>query len=216
MLEYSDVIEKLNSNTPFAFSRWGDGEFAIVKGEGRIYNIIINREGPIISKYTYVLEDILERTPNYYIGIQPLAKSTFPNLVENYTRHLKTFNADILHHASISKNLQLFIDALLTKEVIIVGPKYLSKLPFYFEHIVTPLKKVWNYDREILHRLKSKDLTNKVVLYSSSVVSNFLIDQLHKNGTHIDTGSVFDPYCGVIARSYHSSIKHNLYGNRSI
>ena len=61
------------------------------------------------------------------------------------------------------------------------------------------------FEGSIIHGIKG----NPVYLVSAAMNSNVIIDQLPKDCTAIDIGSVFDPYLGRPRASYQYTMKIN-------
>ena len=115
-------------------------------------------------------------------------------------------SADILHHASIKGELAPFIEALEGRKVIMVGPKHLHSLGFKMVYV--PLKNAWTKYEALKAIVKSHIEPGCVVLYSCGMMAEVFINELYSTKfTQIDTGSVFDPYCGVRSRRYHFKLE---------
>lgn len=209
---YSVFLKDIKSGKPFAFSRFGDGEF----------NAIMNKRGNNCDGHNYYhdmgveLRAVLMRNrkavPNYHIGIQDMAKRQragepdFDNLVmPHYT------NSNCFHKANIREgNLNRFFDALKGKDVVIVGPEHLSQLDqFQFRMILIPLKNCWEFKPNALSQCFKNLRPGRVFLFCASMMSNVLIDYLwsiDNKCTYIDIGSALDPYVGKNSRSYHKNL----------
>lgn len=210
-LDYPTLLNLLKNNQKLSFSRWGDGEFGLAFKLEPVYSIVMDRNNsPEFIAAGEMIKEILLSKPEYYIGIQNHAKKLFGDKIESYYKDLNTFDADIIHKASQKQRLQSLIDILKDREVVLIGPGYLNLPIKPIKHIVIPIKNVWNYTEEISDRIQDELSDNRVFLYSASIVSNILIDRFYIVGTHLDMGSVFDPYCGVNSRKYHSQITWKL------
>ena len=207
---YNEIISKLKSGEPFKFSRWGDGEWLCMIGaEGH------NRDGnTYIPELGTELLTILNSQPGYYIGIQHgvfynerLRVHAINELFRNDTLNL--VDGDILHKASEFGYLQPFIDALKSRNTVIIGTDYFSALPF--RHIVTPGTNSYDYNEKIFREIDLMDETghnyNPVYLVASAMNSNVIIDKLPDNVTAIDIGSVLDPYLGINRAAYQRNTK---------
>jgi len=216
-MNYTEHIDKINNKERYSFSRFGDGE----------WNAILEKKGFNCDGHHYFtdmgvrLKEILEETPDYYIGLQNLAKRTYPVNIQRFTNDFNlTWSAsDIFHNASINNNLKPLLDALETRNVVLVGGEHLEKFNKKYRFIKIPSKDCWLKHKETLttiqERLLKHDVNENeepksfVILFCASMMSNVLIDELHNlakqptiDATLIDIGSVFDMYVGVNSRSY--------------
>jgi len=83
-------------------------------------------------------------------------------------------------------------------------------------NIKTAEESVWKYNEELKEKIEKciSETEDPVILYSSSFSAKILIDHFYnkyqESITQIDTGSLFDPYAGVISRSYHGEVVKRL------
>jgi hypothetical protein len=202
---YDEICTMLENNMPFKFARYGDGEFNCMFGKaGR--NCDGHEYTPELARRLYQAL----KNAYYIIGVQPLALTLYQEKIRHLIDHKLdvVVNADVLHNASIDKQLPRFIKALDHRYVIIVGPAHLSQY-FNAVHIIIPEVNCWTMYEDIKKQLafhldESKEA---VVLFAASMMSEVLIDDFKlTNHTLIDVGSVFDPYCGVKSRRYHHKL----------
>lgn len=219
MLSIQDMTDMLIENKAFSFARYGDGE----------WNAIFGRKGANCDRHSYTLpglkEDltktIVEHRP-YFYGMQGLTK-------RKPSEELKTFlqgifipwvDADILHHASKNGKLNPFIKALRKKKLCFVGPEHLKELDldsaetanictFYY----TQKKNCYLEKDKIIKTIKTWYEDFDVFLFSAGFLSEVLIWELFPIIGHrwmIDMGSLWDPYCGINSRTYHSRITDEI------
>lgn len=198
-----DVLcTKLKNRIPFAFSRWGDGEwFTVAKRQG--HNCDGNIYYPELGDR---LHEIVSVKQDYYMGKQNVGLFS---LADKYTQDWK--EADVFHWASIDSKFQPWIDLLYKVPVIYVGNADLKKLPFIDLFIEIPQKNVWNIYADILEQITQALLfKHSVVCFSAGMAANVFVHDLweySKEHTYIDVGSVFDPYIGKHTRTYHRNLK---------
>ncbi len=200
------MIRLIQDQTPFAFSRWGDGEWHCVLGhKGR------NCDGH--SYFTDLgasLAHVL-REQSHTFGMQSLAKRT---MGEEITKWLQAnsldplwTDADILHNAAWDGRLHEFTDALKVRGFVLVGPVHLAGLnPLC--HIRTSETQAWLGKERIL--IESMDAMDKypsaIFVLCCGPMANWLTHVLwgygHHSRTIIDAGSVFDPWGSRRARTY--------------
>jgi hypothetical protein len=208
-MDYQELISKVDLGEQFSLSRWGDGEWYALLGRYPTgANCDNHKYFPSLGK---ALVSVLASSPEYYLGIQPLAKAKVPEDIQRFTTayNLKWIDSSLLHRASIRGEMELLFNVLRDVSVLIVGPKHLENLSaFTFDHIVIPDLDCWlHFDaiaRQIHTYLNSSGPL--VILYCASMMSNVLIDEFAGQATQIDMGSVLDPYAGVKTRTYHHSL----------
>ena len=111
------------------------------------------------------------------------------------------------------------METIMSKNVVIVGPEYLSKLNkhFKFRHIKVPLKNCYNDIDRITEEIKIIDDTESgiIFLFSASMPSNIIIDKFDSNrNTYIDWGSVWDTFFDSARFSFikkRSTSNHNKF-----
>jgi len=208
-ISYNDFHLKIENSENFSFARYNDGEWGLILKKNPNYSVICGRWGKEMSKQGEILKEIVNNPVDYYIGISPwVLKNWLDEVLDNSSNHNMMINSHIFHDLGKERFLN-FLNLLKQRNTILVGPKYLSELNFYKEHIITPEEFVWDYIEDILPKLDKviNRYKNPVVMYSASIATNSFINKLYgKYGntiTQIDIGSTLDPYCGVASRSGH-------------
>ena len=208
------IYRKLN----YSFSRFGDGEWIAILNIDAKENCDGHQYFDDMGEQ---LRHAITSSSEYYKGIQPLAwrcmsKDILPLLAPVVDRY---FNADIFHKASEYGLIQPFFDALNTREVILVGPCYLSTQDRIEvkKHIPIPLKNCWLDAENILKSVRkyldkeSIEKNSVVVLFCASMAANVFVDLLYKQyknkHSFFDIGSLLDPYANVNTRTYHKKLK---------
>jgi len=200
-----DIIYKIESNEPFALTRWGDGEwYNIRKLQGA------NCDGNIYyPDLGDALKEIVSVKQDYILGAQDYKTFNLTSDVEDYDQDW--IDADIFHKASMEGKLQPFIDILTSKQVTYIGNSDLVNLTFVNQFIVIPQNNVWLQKEELMEIVRSTfENTPKVYCFSAGMATNVFIHELwkeNKTNTYIDVGSVFDPYVGKATRGYHRNLK---------
>jgi len=212
---YDEIVGMLRDRVPFAFSRFGDGEFNAIYGVEGV-NCDGHRYFPDMGRR---LREIVEREPDYLMGLQPGAilmhgawrtvaiSGGTPNDGQR-----SWMLADSLHDASLNNRLDSFLDALGGRDVLLVGAEHLRGFSESkgWRYQPVPAHDCWTAYEETLEGLKSSiPSSGGVLLFCASMMSNVLLDDLYTlnpANTYIDTGSLFDPYAGVISRLYHEEL----------
>ena len=206
-----EICEKIRDKIPFAFSRFGDGEWlAISQTQPNGTNCDGNKYYKDLGER---LKEIISKKQDYYVGHQNVNAYT---LKKEYPQ--EWVNSDIFHELSEMKGLDYIFDLLDSVHVVYIGNESLSSLPFIDEFIEIPYNNVWdNYD-VVLKEIKDKiqDGTHKTFLFSAGMACEIFIHDLwefNKHNTYMDIGSVFDPYVGRFTRSYHHRLQKisNIY-----
>lgn len=198
-----EIVSKLDRKEQFAFSRWGDGEFAALFGDEGQNCDGVRYESDMVSELKKILSEA-----DYYLGKQPY----YPNLyTQSRIRQIEALSndwidADVFHTASKKGELRPFLKALGNRDVILVGNGRLKNLDtfFEFEFIQTPSTDTWSKKEGILPTIKVKKDT--VVLFACGISANWFVHQLSGKCTAIDVGSLFDPFVGSKTRQYHGAV----------
>jgi hypothetical protein len=202
-MNYQEHIDKINNKERYTFSRFGDGE----------WNAILEKQGSNCDGHHYFPD----------MGLR-LKEVLTTEIIDNYANEygIKWVASDIFHHASIKGNLQPLLEALDTRNVILVGGEHLKNYNKKYKFIPVPRKNCWTDYKKTLTRIQEyllqndadnlEEPKNYVILFCASMMSNVLIDDLHPIAevvgvTLIDIGSLFDPFVGVNSRAYHKKLK---------
>lgn len=221
-LTFDKICQKLTERENFTFSR--------IASDGEL-NCIYGKSGSNCDQHPYTpemgarLKDIINKPQRYHLGLQSLAygqrKAQIDEIAERVG--IRWANADIMHHASIKGEFEQFFKALEGRSVIFVAPKRHSQLQKKIESLQKCEKINYVFIPEIncysdypntKSYLSKITKENDVVLYSASMMTKVLIDDMfEKMGntiTQIDCGSVFEPYLGIANRTYHKKILERL------
>lgn len=207
--EFIFYYNKIKNNEHFKYSRYNDGELIAIIGQSpnrancdghqyfpemgiELKNILLN------FKYSddYILESF-----DYWYNLLPhvrqildVLKSNNPELTFLHTDFIR-----ISHEQNPNEFIQL-LEILKSKNLVIVGPQYLSELKrfFDFKHIEIPLKNCYLTKNNIINQIIEINSTcdNNYYLFSASMPTKIIIDTF-KNDTknsYIDWGSVWDTF----------------------
>lgn len=216
------MVSMLDSGQPFAFSRWGDGEWSAILGRGA-QNCDGQAYTPDLRR---ALTETLRARPAYRLGVQALALRRFGPEIEAWLGReglsdLSWSDSGILHTASIRGDLNLVIESLRRRGVILVGPPRLAALSALFPiegHAAVPDRDAFgslgSWASEAL-RLASRAGPDSVVAVSAGMGGKVLIHLLAAElPSHavVDFGSVWEPYVGHANRTYHAKVIERLEG----
>ncbi len=215
------IIDKIKTHVPFTMVRYNDGEWIAM-----LYIKDNNMHSVHRRKWKMTGQDFVDRhltpiiksetKPEYYIGIASEV-ITKPYMMKHISPHIvgmKLFDGGLFARWSIENDLSDLLESLFGRNVIVVGPNYLSNLQLGvpFVHIPTPSTDVWNAYDVILKQIESEiSVTNDpIILYSCSFVAKKLSDVFYKkypSVTQLDIGAAFDVYSNVNTRPWHKHMR---------
>lgn len=217
-LEY--FTARLKRREPFAFVRYGDGEFQAILGvkgqncDGHEYFLDLGvalaktLRHPRMGDYLYAIGPKAARGMQARVG----------TWLEEYASEITWHDTEVFLRASLLGELYPLVNVLNHRRVVVVGPAHLTHLwenRYLREpdcHIVTPDVNAWLEKKRIAQDIlraanpTNPNRTTDVILFSAGMVSKILIWEMYpvlKTHTSLlDTGSLFDLYCGRDSRSY--------------
>ena len=202
-------LNLIKNDIHFKYSRFNDGELiAIINKtpnqgncDGHIYfpDMGIELKNALLNyKYDefYILESF-----KYWYNTLPYIKSLLDNLkiINTELTFLEIDFIRILHEQNHILFKEL-LNILKTKNIVIIGADYLSKLDKYFEfkHIKIPIKNCYLSKNDIIKEIinLNNERNNNVYLFSASMATNVIIDVFKNDNknTYIDWGSVWDTF----------------------
>ena len=205
---YMDLLARLEHKIPYAWARYGDGEFSA----------IFHRPGRNSSKHQFFpdlgdrLRDILNSNPAYDLGLQRNAVRRFGLRIAEEFPHVPWTSTEVLHDVSQDRGLTDLFYVLRGRDVVLVGPQELAKglrKIMDFDHIEVPLIDCWLAYDSVLKTCLSKGWPGRVFVFAAAMMTNVLIDDLFgaEDLTLLDVGAAFDPYAGRKTRKYHRTMK---------
>lgn len=204
--EIKKLYARLISGEKFAFSKYADGEWAMVN------NKPIESRGEFVynpaEDYKYsdmLLESYRYRDDGYYIGIScPCCQGiethkTMIRVSKQPEDHI-TY-ANIFVNANYSFYVENFIPYYATQKVILVCNRNakVENLPFKPEQIYSIDKHAYKTNHDLIDIIKNehKDTKDKLFLFSAGPLGNILAHKLweeNKNNTYLDIGSTLNPW----------------------
>jgi hypothetical protein len=204
----------LAAQTPFSFSRFGDGEWSAIFGaagancDGHEYFPELGRD----------LRDAIVKPLPYFYAMQPRALKTegariAAFLSENGIR-MHWHDSDVFHEANRTGRLYPLVDQLRRMTVVLIGPASLRAIDpavFPVSHFIE-IPPVNCYEKkhdilsEIVRHAETAGASPVVYAFSASMTANVLIHDLYPRlgdrSWFIDFGSLWDVYAGVNSRLY--------------
>ena len=209
---------KISKGEHFSLVRYGNGEWDCILGtKDRTGSGSQRLDIPTLKRG---LENSILKphSDGYYYAMQSLSYLSHEKLlpqIETWLRqhnvhNIKWHSGEVFHRASGARLLAPLVKQLWKRPVIIVGPKWLSKLPFAKTFIEVIPKDCWK-DLDATEKRLQTISAGTVVSFSAGPTAKVLIHRLFpilgKTCWLLDFGSLWDPYCGVFSRSYHRRMR---------
>lgn len=217
---YLELLEKLKQKNNFQIARYNDGEWIwMLQIKPYYMRYLVNYGGNKleVDKISKKLLKIIDSIPSYYIGVGSTTRAgkgitaAAKDIIDKKLEKLDNLTyGDIFNAATIKEGIDPLINALLDRNIITVGPDYMSKLGLSARHISVPAKNCWEAADQVKLELDNHLSEDVVVLYACSLLAKYLIDINHqKYGdtiSQLDLGSCIDPWCGVTSRPWHRAM----------
>ena len=145
-MENKMPIDMLRENKPFAFSRWGDGEWRAVLGVKDEHHS--NCDGHhYFESMCGALRKVLSSRPEYLLGMQPLAMRDYGKEIRDWLKldgmsPEDFINADVFHKAAMKGDWK-FKDYFTAGRHLVVGPAHLRKAFRTDDFVEVPDKDCW-------------------------------------------------------------------------
>ena len=206
--------DRIKAGKPFAFVRYGNGEWDCILG---LYHTMRSGSQRFTPDLRDALMDSLQapRAGDYFTAMQstnflkrvrilPWAERW---LMVNAPR-LVWHDGEVFARASRHGQLNPLVKAMRARHTIIVGPPWLKKLSLADELIPVRSHNCWQDVDKIYRKLARK--ADSVISFSAGPAAKVLIwrlwPEIGKSCWLVDLGSVWDPYCGVQSRHYHKHV----------
>jgi hypothetical protein len=212
---YDRLIGRLRDGVPFAFSRWGDGEWACLLGHAGA-----TCDGqPYSGRLRADLTRVLASGPAYDLGMQAFAQRRFGAEIAAWLERrglssLPWVDADVLARQSRDGGLDQLFAALRAREVILVGPAHLAPLARLIPlvgHVTVPAADAYRMMGITITDASAvaSQCSAPVVVVSAGPLAKLVVHDLHarlRGVTVVDTGSLWEPYVGRATRTYHRAV----------
>ena len=199
--EIKNLFERLKSKQPFAFSKFADGEWFMMRGLA-----VNNNEFAYTTDDTFYREQLINsfkfKDAGYYIGIScPCCQGQEHNKMLDFSgqddAHL-TF-ANIFVNANYDFYRNNFIEEYKNWEIHLVANKNakIENLPFKVEKFYPVENTAWKHNYDLIEEIKHQELKGKLFLFACGPFGNMLAHQLwenNKNNTYLDIGSTLNPW----------------------
>lgn len=225
--DFEYFYSKIKNNQPFKYARYNDSEIIALIGkfddrancDGHQYfkEMSVDLNNALLD-YKYSENYILESGKVWYEQ----------DYLKEYMDKLKCINPELIfldtcfidwtHNYEFNNFLSL-LELLKSKEIVIVGPKYLLNLNKFFphfNHIEVPLKNCYLSKNNIIESIKNINSLrdNNIYIISASMATNVIIDNFKNDNknTYIDWGCIWDTFFVSPEYSYivkRAKILHN-------
>ena len=214
--ELEKFYYKLRSKNPFAFSKYADGEWAVIQGHNIANGEFDFKEQEENEFYREKLIDSFKyKHPEYYVGIsceccqghnhalmkeqsgQDEEHLTYANLFvnTNYPLYVKDFIPEYKNH----------------KIYLIANEKAkIKNLPFKLEKFYPIGDTAFIKNYNLIEQIKSENIKNSLFLFCAGPFGNILAHQLfnyNPNNIYMDIGSTLNPWIQSegFTRDYYSN-----------
>lgn len=196
------IFNLFKKGSPFSFSKYADGEWAIMNN-----HYINNNEFEISDKTPdffrkKLIESFRFKDSSYYVGIscpccQGKEAYKMRAFSEQDQQHLTYANVFVNSNYSIYK--ETFLKEYNNYDVHLIANKNskIENLPFKIEKFYPVGFSAWVNDYDLIEKIKQQNLNNKLFLFCAGPFGNLLSHQLHesnKNNIYLDVGSTLNPW----------------------
>lgn len=203
------IFTKLKNKDKFSFSKYADGEFAILANQPitNIDNWTFNPETHFKIR-NELIKSFQFKDPNYYVGVS--CKCCQPEQIVDWMR--KESKQDLLTWANIFVNSNYpyfqdnFIPEFSNHNIVLFAREdaRIKDLPFQVEHIpITSEAFIDNFN--MVEDFPIQEYKNKLFLFCAGPLGNILSAkfwEINKTNTYLDIGSTLNGYLTETNRGY--------------
>lgn len=209
---FFSLLEKLKNKEKFSFSKYADGEYAI----------LINKKITNCDNWTFdpqkhqkhrdeLLKSFKFNEDGYYVGIS--CPCCVPKQDVDWMRKNVGVENNNLTWANIfvNSNYKLFKEHFITEfknhDIVIVANENadVNKLPFKVQEYIKISGTAWLDNFNLLEELPKKEYKNKLFLFCAGPLGNMLSAKMwekNKNNIYMDIGSTLNPWLVGNNRGY--------------
>jgi hypothetical protein len=201
--EIKKIFEKLQRKHPFSFSKYADGEWAIINGyniNNGEFNYLNNNETEFYRQK--LIESFQFKDLNYYVGIscECCGGQEHFNMKEmsgQDNEHL-TF-ANIFVNSNYKFYKENFISEYQNHKVYLIANKnsQIQNLPFKLEKFYPVEETAFIKNYNLIQEIQKENIKNSLFLFCAGPFGNILAHQLFKfnsNNIYLDIGSTLNPW----------------------
>ena len=204
------IFNKLKHKDKFSFSKYADGEFAILANQ-KITNCDDWTFDP--NKHSHIREELIKsfrfKDPEYYVGVS--CKCCQPESHVNWMR--EESGQDILTWANIfvNNNYSYFTNNFLPEfsnhKIVLFANQNatIEKLSFELYDYIPITGKAFIDNFNLINEFPIKNYQNCLFLFCAGPLGNMLAAkfwEVNKSNTYLDIGSTLNPFLTEINRGY--------------
>lgn len=205
-----EILNLLESNTPFAFTRFNDGE---VGGIDNANHIAARGDQPVnLSLHKKLIECISHRQKNYLVGVP--CSICFPHYAKVANDLVGDYEHKTLAIALTNRNWKYWLDncesALQGKSIFWIGgnDQDVNKIPYFSTDKVAlyPRRNTWAVYQKIYDECFEASKDFDITFISLGPTARILACEWFKDNsksTYIDIGSTFDPFTRNVSHNCH-------------
>lgn len=210
--DLSIILSLLKSGKKFAFSKYADGEFAILTNR-KITNCDRWTFDPLIhkSQYRELLSSFRFSDPGYLVGV--LCPCCVNQNDVDWMRSNVGVDKENLTWANIfvNGNYQYFVDNFFPEfknhDIILIANENanIEKLPFIIEEHIKVSNSAFIDNFDLIESLPKRDYRDKLFLFCAGPLGNMLVAKMwkyNKNNTYLDIGSTLNKWISTPNRGY--------------
>jgi hypothetical protein len=199
--ELLNLYHKLCNEKSFAFSKYADGEWAIMNGIQ-----LNNGEFESNSNQEFYRDRLVEsfqyQDDNYIVGIScECCQGEEHFRMKNFSNQKDTnlTYANIFVNDNYALYKETFVKEYSNHEVYLVANKNskINDLPFNIEKFYPVGFNAWVENYDLIEQIKNENLSGKLFLFCCGPFGNILAHQLYshnKNNIYLDIGSTLNPW----------------------
>jgi len=211
-LDIKILLKKLKNNEKFSFSKYADGEYAILRNQTITNCDNWTYTSDIDLKYSdELLKSLKFNEPGYYIGIScPCCVNK--EQVSWYRDTVNVSNSQLTWaNIFVNNNYKFFkkeyIEAFKNYDIILVANNNanIENLPFDVEEHIKVTNTAWKDNFDLVENLPTKNYKDKLFLFVCGPLGNMLAAKMwekNKNNTYLDIGSTLNPWLVGNNRGY--------------
>ena len=206
-LPLDHYVQLMRDNEPFAFARYGDGEWLTILG----YIGWRNSNGCTFTQaLSNDLKEVLKNQHPYYHAILNIARRKKGKEIQKFLIKnqiiLEWYDGDVFLDATLKGQLFLLIEQIRERRVLYVGNEKLRGLNMrgrgffpYYDYIQPPAQNAHAVKADIINRVCTSIVRNRIdfIGWSSGLASKVFIDEVYSRFpgvTQIDFGSQWDGF----------------------
>ena len=205
-------LDKIKNNENFAFSKYADGEYAILRNE-----FITNCDNWTFDPHKHnkhhleLLSSFKFSDPEYYVGIS--CPCCVPHEHVKWMRDNVNVDDNHLTWANLFVNSnydnykKYFIEEYKNHDIILIANKKakIENLPFKIEKHIKISNTAFIDDFNLVNTLQYEKYINKLFLFAAGPLGNMLVAKMwkyNKNNIYLDIGSTLNPWLVGNNRGY--------------